>query len=132
VDSELGDTMVTMNLTGGQIYLQRIMKTSGFHYTWDSTRPAGGDGFTTFVSGTNQVGGPIDLDVLIAYVKAHTPFTPRWTGSRGNRPRRGGRPQRKVLSRSSSVTSRASAFSSASSPSSPRAWKVAARASHRS
>ena len=36
----------------------------------------GGDGFTTFVSGTNQVGGPIDLDVLIQYVKDHTPFTP--------------------------------------------------------
>jgi 5'-nucleotidase len=37
---------------------------------------AGGDGFTKFLSGTNQVGGPIDLDVLIAYVKAHTPLTP--------------------------------------------------------
>jgi 5'-nucleotidase len=35
----------------------------------------GGDGFTTFVSGTNPVGGPVDLDALIAYVKAHTPFT---------------------------------------------------------
>jgi len=114
-----GNTMVTMNLTGGLIYqvleqqfpgafgqtTQRIMKTSGFHYTWDSTKPAGskivevdiggvpidlnatyrvscnnfmatgGDGFTTFISGTDQVGGPIDLDVLIKYVKAHTPFT---------------------------------------------------------
>ena len=50
-----GNTMVTMDLTGGQIYqvleqqfpgafgqtVQRIMKTSGFHYTWDSTKPAG-------------------------------------------------------------------------------------------
>jgi 5'-nucleotidase len=114
-----GNTMVTMNLTGALIYqvleqqfagafgqtTQRIMKTSGFHYTWDSTKPAGmritevdiagvpidlnatyrvscnnfmatgGDGFTTFISGTNQVGGPIDLDVLIQYVKEHTPFT---------------------------------------------------------
>ncbi|HEY7374417.1 MAG TPA: 5'-nucleotidase C-terminal domain-containing protein [Polyangia bacterium] len=114
-----GNTMVTMNLTGGQIYqvleqqfpgafgqtTQRIMKTSGFHYTWDSTKPAGskivevdiagvpidlnatyriscnnfmatgGDGFATFISGTDQVGGPIDLDVLIQYVKEHTPFT---------------------------------------------------------
>lgn len=114
-----GNTMVTMNLTGGQIYqvleqqfpgafgqtVQRIMKTSGFHYTWNAANPAGtkivevdiagvpidlnatyrvscnnfmatgGDGFTTFVSGTMQVGGPIDLDVLIEYVKDHTPFT---------------------------------------------------------
>jgi 5'-nucleotidase len=114
-----GNTLVTMNLTGGQIYQvleqqfagafgqtsTKIMKTSGFHYTWDSTKPAGskivevdiagvpidlnatyaitcnnfmatgGDGFTTFISGTNQTGGPVDLDALIAYVKAHTPFT---------------------------------------------------------
>jgi 5'-nucleotidase len=40
----------------------------------------GGDGFTKFLSGTNQVGGPIDLDVLIAYVKAHTPLTPALDG----------------------------------------------------
>jgi 5'-nucleotidase len=41
---------------------------------------AGGDGFTKFLSGTNQIGGPIDLDVLIAYVKAHTPLTPALDG----------------------------------------------------
>jgi 5'-nucleotidase len=114
-----GNTMVTMNMTGAQIYqvleqqfpgafgqtVQRIMKTSGFHYTWNAANPAGskivevdiagvpidlnatysvtcnnfmatgGDGFTTFTQGTNQVGGPIDLDVLIDYVKEHTPFT---------------------------------------------------------
>ena len=124
-----GNTMVTMNLTGAQIYqvleqqfpgafgqtVQRIMKTSGFHYTWNAGNPAGskivevdiagvpidlnanysvtcnnfmaggGDGFTTFVSGTNQVGGPIDLDVLIEYVKDHTPFTAaRAIGSPGS------------------------------------------------
>ena len=31
---------------------------------------AGGGGFTVLTGGTNQVGGPIDLDALIAYVQA--------------------------------------------------------------
>ena len=43
--------------------------------TCNNFMATGGDGFTTFVSGRNQVGGPIDLDVLIQYVKDHTPFT---------------------------------------------------------
>jgi 5'-nucleotidase len=40
----------------------------------------GGDGFTKFTGGTNQVGGPIDLDVLIDYVEHHTPVVPALTG----------------------------------------------------
>jgi len=43
----------------------------------------GGDGFTTFLSGTNPIGGPIDLDALIEYTEAHNPLpapsTPRIT-----------------------------------------------------
>ena len=72
----------------------RIMKISGFDYTWNPAAPVGGrivevrvggapidpaatysitcnnfmatggDNFTTFIAGTNQVGGPIDLDAL--------------------------------------------------------------------
>jgi 5'-nucleotidase len=37
---------------------------------------AGGDGFTEFRQGTNVVGGPIDLDALIAYFAAHSGVTP--------------------------------------------------------
>lgn len=78
----------------------RILKTSGLVYTWDSTAPAGsrvveirkggalidpaatytvtcnsflssgGDNFTVFNAGANKVGGPVDLDALIAYVQA--------------------------------------------------------------
>ncbi|MES1204997.1 MAG: bifunctional metallophosphatase/5'-nucleotidase [Pseudomonadota bacterium] len=81
----------------------RIMKVSGLTYTWDPARPigsrvvevrqsgvpispsatysvtcnnfmsTGGDNFTTFVAGTDKVGGPIDLDALVDYVEAHTP-----------------------------------------------------------
>lgn len=79
---------------------QRILKTSGLIYTWDNNRPvgdrivevrrngalidrqsifsvtvnnfmaAGGDNFTMLLQGQNQVGGPIDLDALIAYIKS--------------------------------------------------------------
>ena len=78
----------------------RIMKTSGLIYTWDNNRPigdrivevrrngapidrqasfsvtvnnfmaAGGDNFTVLTQGQNQVGGPIDLDALIAHIQS--------------------------------------------------------------
>jgi 5'-nucleotidase len=77
----------------------RILKTSGLTYLWDNARPVGdrivevyrngapldksatytvtvnsfladgGDNFTVLKSGTNRVGGPVDLDALIAYLK---------------------------------------------------------------
>lgn len=76
----------------------RILKTSGLTYIWDNNRPAndriveirkngtlldrsanytvvvnsflaaGGDNFTVLLQGTNQVGGPVDLDALIVYI----------------------------------------------------------------
>jgi 5'-nucleotidase len=36
----------------------------------DNFMAAGGDNFTVFKSGTNQIGGSIDLDALIAYVQS--------------------------------------------------------------
>ena len=36
-----------------------------YSVTCNNFLAGGGDGFTTFVAGTNQVGGPIDLDALI-------------------------------------------------------------------
>lgn len=77
----------------------RIMQISGLTYTWDNNLPignrivevrkdgmpidvaasysvtvnsfmaAGGDNFTVLPQGLNQVGGPVDLDALIAYVQ---------------------------------------------------------------
>jgi 5'-nucleotidase len=36
----------------------------------------GGDGFTLFTQGTNNVGGAVDLDALIAYIEGLSqPFT---------------------------------------------------------
>lgn len=83
-----------------QFVVNRMLQISGLTYTWDNAAPvgskvvsvlqngspidplatysvtannfivAGGDGFTVFTSGTGNVGGPIDLDALIAYVQA--------------------------------------------------------------
>ena len=36
----------------------------------------GGDGFTVFKQGTNQLGGDIDLDALVAYFQAKSPVGP--------------------------------------------------------
>jgi 5'-nucleotidase len=108
-----GNSCVKMDLTGAQVKTLleqqwgpgtppngRILKTSGFVYTWSLTPPVGsrvssilvggvpidplatysiacnsflaggGDGFTTFNLGTNRVGGPVDLDALIEYVES--------------------------------------------------------------
>jgi len=84
----------------------RILQISGLTYTWDnnlsvggrivevqkggvpidraavypvtvnSFLAAGGDNFTVLTQGTNQVGGPIDLDALITYIQGlPQPFT---------------------------------------------------------
>lgn len=77
----------------------RVLKTSGLTYQWDNALPVGnrvlavyrngalidraatysvtvnsfladgGDNFTVLRNGTNRVGGPVDLDALIAYIQ---------------------------------------------------------------
>jgi 5'-nucleotidase len=37
---------------------------------------AGGDGFTVFEQGANRLGGDIDVDALVAYIRAHSPVRP--------------------------------------------------------
>ncbi len=51
-----------------------------YSITCNNFLAGGGDGFTTFVSGTNQVGGPIDLDALIDYTEHHNPLPAPTTG----------------------------------------------------
>jgi 5'-nucleotidase len=45
-----------------------------YSVTCNSFLAAGGDGFTTFVSGTSQVGGPVDLDALVEYAEHNNPL----------------------------------------------------------
>jgi 5'-nucleotidase len=40
-----------------------------YSVTVNSFMAAGGDNFTVLIGGMSQVGGPIDLDALIAYVQ---------------------------------------------------------------
>ena len=37
---------------------------------------SGGDGFTGFQEGTDQLGGDIDVDALVAYFRTHSPVGP--------------------------------------------------------
>lgn len=37
---------------------------------------SGGDGFTVFREGTDQIGGDIDVDALVAYFRTHSPVSP--------------------------------------------------------
>jgi 5'-nucleotidase len=90
------------DLLNQQFTVNRFLQISGLTYTWDNSLPAasrvvevrkdgvaidrsatytvtannfiatGGDGFTVFLSGTGNTGGPIDLDALIAYVGGPT------------------------------------------------------------
>jgi 5'-nucleotidase len=46
-----------------------------YSITCNNFLAGGGDGFTTFINGTSQVGGPIDLDVLIDYTEHHNPLS---------------------------------------------------------
>jgi len=47
---------------------------ASYSITCNNFLATGGDGFTTFVGGTNQIGGPIDLDALIEYTEHHNPL----------------------------------------------------------
>ncbi|MCU0230375.1 MAG: bifunctional metallophosphatase/5'-nucleotidase [Acidobacteria bacterium] len=66
-----GQRIVEVLQNGQPIDLQRI-----YTVTVNSFLAAGGDNFTVLTEGKNQVGGPIDLDALIAYIQAlEQPFS---------------------------------------------------------
>lgn len=51
-----------------------------YSITCNNFLATGGDGFTVFVGGTNQVGGPVDLDALIEYAEHNNPLPVPVTG----------------------------------------------------
>ncbi len=83
-----------------------LQVSNGFHYTWDGSQPAGqrvsgitingtpvdpngsyrvamnnflstgGDGFTVFNEGTDQLGGPVDIDAFGDYITKNSPVPP--------------------------------------------------------
>jgi 5'-nucleotidase len=54
------------------------IKADGTEYRveMNSFLATGGDGFSVFNQGTNQLGGAIDLDALVAYFAVHSPVSP--------------------------------------------------------
>jgi 5'-nucleotidase len=51
-----------------------------YSITCNNFLATGGDGFTVFTGGLNQVGGPVDLDALIEYTEHHNPLPAPTTG----------------------------------------------------
>ena len=66
----MGGRVVEVRLGGAP-----IDRAASYTVTCNSFMATGGDGFATFISGTDRVGGAIDLDALVDYVEAHTPIT---------------------------------------------------------
>jgi len=53
-----------------------IDKQASYRVTMNSFLATGGDNFTVFNLGTDQLGGELDLDALEAYFRAHSPVAP--------------------------------------------------------
>jgi 5'-nucleotidase len=53
-----------------------IDKAGSYRVTMNSFLATGGDNFTVFNLGTDQLGGAVDLDAMTAYFQAHTPTAP--------------------------------------------------------
>ena len=53
-----------------------IAKTANYRVTMNSFLTDGGDNFTVFKLGTNQLGGAVDLDSMQDYFTAHSPVVP--------------------------------------------------------
>jgi 5'-nucleotidase len=49
---------------------------AGYRVAMNDFLASGGDGFSVFNEGTDQVGGEIDIDALVAYFQAHSPISP--------------------------------------------------------
>jgi len=55
---------------------QPVTPTAQYRVAMNSFLAAGGDNFTVFNEGTNQLGGDVDIDALVAYFAAHNPVAP--------------------------------------------------------
>jgi hypothetical protein len=53
-----------------------VEKTESYRVTMNSFLAIGGDNFTVFNDGTEQLGGDVDLDALEAYFVANSPVAP--------------------------------------------------------
>lgn len=72
--SPLGDSYVC----NGSVKLDGVPVDRGATYrvTMNSFLATGGDNFSVFNLGTNQLGGEVDVDALEDYFASHSPLTP--------------------------------------------------------
>jgi 5'-nucleotidase len=68
VGNKIDPASITLNGTP-------IVPTASYRVTVNSFLADGGDGFTVLRSGTNRVGGGVDLDAFNNYLTAHSPVT---------------------------------------------------------
>jgi 5'-nucleotidase len=57
-----------------------IQATATYRITVNAFLADGGDGFAVLKSGTERLGGAIDVDALSSYLSAHSPLAPPTTG----------------------------------------------------
>jgi len=55
---------------------QVVSPTATYRVAENNFLATGGDNFTVFTKGTNQLGGDVDLDALVAYFQAKSPVAP--------------------------------------------------------
>jgi 5'-nucleotidase len=53
-----------------------VDRAASYRVAMNSFLATGGDGFSVFNEGTDQLGGEIDLDALVKYFTAHSPVAP--------------------------------------------------------
>ena len=66
-----GQRVLSMTLNG-----QPIVATQSYRVSLNSFLATGGDNFSVFTEGTNDLGGEVDLDALAAYFGARSPVPP--------------------------------------------------------
>ena len=66
----VGSRVVEIRDAGGTL----LDPAATYTVTTNNFLATGGDGFSTFIGGTNQIGGPVDLDALIEYTEHHDPL----------------------------------------------------------
>jgi 5'-nucleotidase len=66
-----GSRITDMRLNGNP-----IADTSVYRVTMNSFLATGGDSFTVFNQGSNDLGGELDVDALEAYLRANSPVAP--------------------------------------------------------
>ena len=57
-------------------YSSETVPTDSVRVTMNNFLATGGDGFSVFKEGTNQLGGEVDVDAFGRYLMAHSPLSP--------------------------------------------------------